>query len=69
MWYKFTKENRSRKMVELEENTIFISNSEGITIAKLSNERVAISLFDMESNKKIIRIIKSKNPYELIKDI
>lgn len=89
--YKFTKEYSSRKMVELEENTIFISNFEGIdilnyskneiklmnnitykdinTIAKLSNERVAISLYDRESNKKIIRIIKSKNPYELIKDI
>ena len=89
--YKFTKEYRSRKMVELEQNIIFISNFEGIdilnyskneiklmnnitykdinTIAKLSNERVAISLYDRESNKKIIRIIKSKNPYELIKDI
>ena len=89
--YKFTKEYSSRKMVELEENIIFISNFEGIdifnyskneiklmnnitykdinTIAKLSNERVAISLYDRESNKKIIRIIKSKNPYELIKDI
>ena len=89
--YKFTKEYSSRKMVELEENTIFISNFEGIdilnyskneiklmnnitykdinTIAKLSNERVAISLYDRESNKKIIRIIKSQNPYELIKDI
>ena len=89
--YKFTKEYSSRKMVELEQNIIFISNFEGIdilnyskneiklmnnitykdinTIAKLSNERVAISLYDRESNKKIIRIIKSKNPYELIKDI
>ncbi len=71
--YKFTKEYSSRKMVELEENTIFISNFEGIdilnyskneiklmnnitykdinTIAKLSNERVAISYHYLIGNQ------------------